>query len=335
MTLAVRSRSEAGSVFMRRALHLARRGLGAVSPNPMVGCLLVKEGRVLSEGWHKGYGQAHAEAEALALGGGQDLRGAKLYVTLEPCAHTGKTPPCTRLILDSGVRHVVVAHQDPNPLVSGKGIQRLKDAGIEVSVGMCEAASKHLNRRFLTFFQKQRPYIILKWTQTPQGYLSPWPRQRLRLSHPYATLLIHQWRSQEDALWIGYRTAEIDQPQLNTRHIQGKDPVRILWDREDSLPKEHPLRKNPDGKTLRYTGRMRFPQDILSDLYARKIQSVLVEGGSATLEAFISAKLWDEARVFTVPKSLDKGLAAPQLRGQRVAEERIGTDMLHLWYPET
>ncbi|MCY4419310.1 MAG: bifunctional diaminohydroxyphosphoribosylaminopyrimidine deaminase/5-amino-6-(5-phosphoribosylamino)uracil reductase RibD [Cytophagales bacterium] len=321
--------------FMQRAICLAQYGLGKVSPNPLVGSVLAYDGRILSEGWHREYGGAHAEGQVLS---DLDLnvaekRDATLYISLEPCAHTGKTPPCVDLILSKGIRRVRIACLDPHPLVSGRGLRKLREAGVDTEVGLCASEARDMNRRFFTFLEKRRPYIILKWTQTHTGYLAPLPLKRVNLSHSYAATLTHQWRAEEDAIWVGYRTAVIDSCQLSTRHVKGKNPIRILWDKDNSLPSEHPLRGS-EAKTYIYTGNLNFPEDILKDLYDKSVQSVVVEGGRATLSAFLEKGYWDEIRRFWVPKDWDKGLEAPLPKGRLREEVDVGTDRLEYWVPK-
>ena len=217
------------AAFMHRALQLARLGAGRVAPNPLVGCVLVRNGAIIGEGWHQRYGQGHAEVNAVA--GVPDktlLKGCTAYVTLEPCSHVGKTPPCADLLVKTGVGRVVVSHTDPNPLVAGRGLQKLQQAGIATETGCLAPQARWLNRRFLTFIEKKRPYVILKWAQTADGFLTDPQGRPLAISGPLSQRLLHRWRAEEDAFLIGSRTALADNPRLNVRHGPGRSPLRVV-----------------------------------------------------------------------------------------------------------
>jgi diaminohydroxyphosphoribosylaminopyrimidine deaminase/5-amino-6-(5-phosphoribosylamino)uracil reductase len=312
--------------YMLRALELAELGRGEVSPNPMVGCVIVFGDRILGEGYHQKYGSAHAEPNAILSVKDQELlKKATVYVTLEPCAHFGKTAPCAKLLVERQVKKVVIAVKDPNPLVSGKGIQILRHAGIEVVVGVLERKASILNKRFFTQIEKKRPYVILKWAQSQDGFVARTDYSSKWISHAHSRLLVHRWRSEEDAIMVGTKTAHFDDPKLNTREWKGKNPIRIVIDKQLTLDNNlslfdrsqsticYNLLKNEDSPHLAWVKLKRdfTIKDILQDLYHRNIQSVIVEGGSYLLQAFISENLWDEARVFTGKANFGSGIPAP------------------------
>ncbi len=346
---------------MKRALQLAQYGLGRVSPNPMVGCVLVGQGRAIGEGWHRHYGEAHAEvnavADAIKRGNESLLEGATAYVTLEPCSHFGKTPPCADLLIQHKIARVVVANPDPNPLVGGRGIARLRAAGIEVSCGVEAEAGALLNKRFLGAMRLHRPYVILKWAESADGYIGGAHGNPVAISGPSSNMLVHQWRTQEDAILVGYRTAVLDNPRLNARHWPGLNPVRIFIDRKLTLPPGSNLldRSQPtiivntelgspvpleperygNSETLAYL-QCTSLQDIagmLEGLYARKIYSVLVEGGTATLQSFMEAGLWDEIRRCQSPLMLKEGVAAPKPIGRLFHSEKMDQDLWTYYCP--
>ncbi len=317
---------------MERALLLAQRGSGHVSPNPLVGAVLVHDGRIIGEGWHAAWGQKHAEVvcfESVAPADKSLIPESTLYVTLEPCAHQGKQPPCAHRIVQEGVRRVIVAMEDPYPQVQGRGIGILREAGVEVETGVCEAEARWLCRRFLAAQEGKRPYVILKWAETRDGFFAPADRSRMQLSNAFSQTLAHQWRSRESAILVGYRTALADNPQLNPRAWQGPAPLRIALDRNLHLPLTHHLL---DGSTptwiineqhesnegaVRFV-RLAFDENLLPALLALLLpegrHSLFVEGGATVHQHFIDAGLWDEARLFRTPQMLGTGLPAPQLR---------------------
>ncbi len=329
--------------FMRRATDLAALGRGAVSPNPMVGCVIVNQRKIIGEGYHKKYGGPHAEANAIS--GVKDpnlLKTATLYVTLEPCSHFGKTPPCADLIIDRQLKRVVIGAKDSNPLVGGKGIKKLIKAGIEVKEGIMAGEIRKQNARFFTYMEKQRPYIILKWAQTKDGFIARSNYDSKWISQPLSRQLVHRWRAEEDAIIVGTRTAEYDNPRLNVRDWTGKNPVRIVIDKGLSLDRDLLLfdgsqttlcfnllraqrQKNLDWIKMEKD----FTIDaLLNELYQRKIQSLIVEGGSQLLRSFLEARLWDEARVFTGDAKFGKGIPAPVLRSVPVSRYEIMGDVL-------
>ncbi len=339
--------------YMQRCLDLASLGKGNVSPNPMVGCVIVHQRQIIGEGYHETFGQAHAEVDAINNvfenypDQAEDLlREATAYVSLEPCAHFGKTPPCADLLVKHQLKRVVVGNTDPFDGVNGKGIGKLKDAGIEVITGVLEEACTNLNRRFFTRVTQHRPYIILKWAQTADGYFAPNTSQQQWITGPEARTLVHQWRSEEDAILIGKNTALIDNPQLNTREVNGKNPIRLVIDKDLSIPQDYHI-YNTDAKTIVFnelktdvTGNIHFvqmedmhfylAQKIAYQLYLMDIQSVIIEGGVNLMQQFITANLWDEARIFTGNTNWHDGLAAPKINGNTVLKTEVGKDYLEI-----
>ena len=291
--------------YMRRCLQLAAKGLGRVRPNPLVGCVVVNDGEVVAEGYHRQYGGWHAERNALLSVPPEHrhrLEGATLYVNLEPCSHHGLTPPCADLVVACGIRKVVCCNDDPNPLVAGRGFDRLRQAGIEVVRHVLEVEGRWLNRRFFTFMEQHRPYIILKWAQSSDGFMAPATPGRYWISSPYQTLLSHKWRTEEAAILVGSQTYLSDHPQLTARLWKGTDPQPIVLDRRHRLETVPPHWLQLDSPT---------PQDLVAYLYEQKVQSLIVEGGRHILDAFIAADLYDEVRIFCGNAPLYAGLPAP------------------------
>ncbi len=313
--------------YITRCLQLAANGLGHTAPNPLVGCVIVKDGRIISEGYHQQYGQNHAERNALLADRGCQgkpdyFKGATLYVNLEPCSHFGKTPPCADLIIEKGIGKVVCCNDDPNPRVAGAGFARLEQAGIEVVRHVMEDEGRWLNRRFFTFMEQHRPYVILKWAETADGFIDI-PRQQQKpvendnpaccghqywISTPVQTLLSHRWRTQEAAILIGSTTYINDHPQLTARLICGPNPQPVVLDRRGRLVgvSEHWL--HLQSPTV---------EAALQTLYNQGLQSVIVEGGRQVLDAFIASELYDEVRIFRSPALFGAGLKAPSSAGLR------------------
>ncbi|GAB4023594.1 bifunctional diaminohydroxyphosphoribosylaminopyrimidine deaminase/5-amino-6-(5-phosphoribosylamino)uracil reductase RibD [Spirosoma koreense] len=336
--------------FMLRALELATLGRGHVSPNPMVGCVIVygDKPRIIGEGWHQRYGDWHAEVNAIRSVRPEDahlLSEATVYVTLEPCSHWGKTPPCADLLIENRVKSVICCNDDPNPLVAGQGFSKLRAAGIAVETGVMESEGRALNARFFTFFEQKRPYIILKWAETTDGFMAHEGGRPVRISGDLANRLVHRWRSEEDAIMVGTNTARNDNPRLDTRLWPGKNPTRIVLDRTLSLPSNLHLfdgaqptivyHQNPnepplEQPNLTYSATASLP-DLVANLHQRKIQSVLVEGGAALLNSFIDEGLWDEMRVFRSPMLLGQGVKAPRVRGGLLSRELVGADELTVY----
>jgi diaminohydroxyphosphoribosylaminopyrimidine deaminase/5-amino-6-(5-phosphoribosylamino)uracil reductase len=341
-------------IYMQRCLQLALLGLGYVSPNPMVGAVVVHQNQIIGEGYHQNYGGPHAEVNAvnqvLANHENADelLRQSIIYVSLEPCAHYGKTPPCADLIIKHQIPKVVVGCRDPFAQVDGKGIEKLQHANIEVITGVLEQECRDLNKRFFTRVQQQRPYIILKWAQTGNGYFAPADGSQHWITGLEARKLVHQWRAEEDAILVGKNTALIDNPQLNIRYGTGKSPKRVVIDRNLELDKQLHLFDNSvetfvfnaiktefDDKT-KYIALEDFdrfvPQYILFQLYLQDVQSLIIEGGAQTLNSFIEAGLWDEARIFTSQTLLPGGIKAPVCFGSKTEETMVGADRLQIIY---
>ena len=284
--------------YMRRCLQLAANGIQGARPNPMVGAVIVLPlplegagGRLIGEGYHVRCGQGHAEVNAFASVKPEDellLKDATIYVSLEPCSHYGKTPPCADLIIKKGVRRVVVGTIDPFAEVQGRGIKKLQDAGIEVTVGVLEKECQWLNRRFFTYHSKHRPYIILKWAQTANGFIDDHGKA-LQISNEQTQMLSHQLRAEEDAILVGHTTDVREHPQLTVRHWHGPNPKRVV------LTHQRPL------------------SQLIEDLYQQGVQSLIVEGGRQTHESFLAAGLWDEIRVETGAITVSDGTRAPQV----------------------
>jgi len=338
------------NLFMRRALELATLGRGHVSPNPMVGCVVEYQGKIIGEGWHQRYGEAHAERNALASVRPEDvhlLPESTVYVTLEPCSHYGKQPPCADLLIEKRIGRVVCCNDDPNPLVAGQGFAKLRDAGIAVETGVLTEKGRALNARFFTFMEKQRPYIILKWAETNDGFMGGENGQPVQISGPLSQRLVHRWRSEEDTIMVGTNTARADNPRLNVRLVPGRDPTRIVIDKQlrlaanlnlfdDSQPTlgYNFVKTETVGQTsyIQLSPDKPFLPQLLTDLYQRNIQSVLVEGGATLLNSFVDTGLWDEMRVFRSRTMLGKGIKAPTVRGQLVNQEKVGKDELTTYH---
>lgn len=336
--------------YILRCLELAQKGKGYVSPNPMVGAVLVHDGRIIGEGWHQQFGQAHAEVNCLDSVSDADktlIPDSTMYVSLEPCAHLGKTPPCAERLVTEQVKQVIVCNGDPFAKVSGKGMEILNTAGINTSIGLLEDKGLWVNRRFFCYHQQQRPYIILKWAQTKDGYIAPPDRSRTQISNKAAGQLVHKWRTEEDAIMVGYQTALHDDPQLTTRLWQGKNPLRIVVDKDQNLPNTGKIfdthattwilnrKNNAINDNLHYI-QLDFERDIipqlLKRLYQAGIQSLIVEGGAALLNSFIKANIWDEARVFTAEHLLNEGIKAPVLQNaNHVLQASVSTDELNVY----
>lgn len=304
-------------MYMSRCLQLAALGLGKVQPNPMVGAVIVHHDTIIGEGWHRQYGQGHAEVNAFAsVTQPELLKESTMYVSLEPCSHFGKTPPCADAIIRHGVPKVVIGTVDSNAKVNGGGIKKLQDAGIEVVTGVLADQCKELNRRFFTYHEQKRPYVILKWAMTRNGYMDidrlQQPDGQYWITNPELKTLVHQWRSEEDAILVGYNTMVNDKPQLTTRLFPGKDPQRFVCQR------------NPESsETAYYHALPENPAEALQQLYELKIQSVIVEGGRKTLQRFIDSQLWDEARILVGSQLWESGVKAPLLDGICIKEESI------------
>jgi len=337
--------------YINRCIQLAQNGLGRTYPNPVVGSVIVHNEVIIGEGWHQKAGEPHAEVNAVnSVKDKSLLPKSTIYVSLEPCSHYGKTPPCSNLIIDCGIKKVVIGTVDPFSEVAGKGIKKLMDAGCEVRVGVLEQECRELNKRFFTFHTKKRPYIILKWAQSSDGFLAPLPlknteRMPVWITGKYSKQLVHKWRAEEQAIMVGTNTAVADNPQLNTRLWQGNDPVRLVLDRnlripadsylfEGSVktivltekPSEERSSKNVIFETLDF--KEDLAQQVCEVLFRHEIQSVIIEGGRQTLQTFIDAGLWDEARIFTGKTHFKEGIKAPEITGRLISETKVDQDHL-------
>ena len=325
---------------MQVCIDLALKGFPLAFPNPMVGCVIVHNDSIIGQGYHQQFGSHHAEVNAIASVENKELlEQSTLYVSLEPCTHFGKTPPCVDLIVNSKIPRVVIGSLDTFSEVNGKGIQRLKETGIQVLTKVLEKECRAINKRFFTFHEKKRPYVILKWAQTSDGYIAPLnQKEPLWISSPESKILVHQWRSQEQAIMVGRKTVELDNPLLTTREVKGKNPIRIVLDRKLSLNKDL-LIFNDDAPTLVVNDKLssdnhlkidfnNLAPSLLKELHRRNIQSIIIEGGAQTLITFIEAKVWDEARVFTSKKTLGKGIQSPLIQSVINRSEIVGDDKL-------
>lgn len=336
--------------YMNRCLELAKSGMGNVAPNPMVGCVIVKDGEIISEGWHKEYGGPHAEVNAInQLPADFDFSQCSLFVNLEPCSHFGKTPPCSNLIIEKKFKEIFIANLDTNPLVAGKGIEKLKNAGINVTSKILEKEARELNKRFFTFHEKKRPYVILKWAETKDGFISKLPVpasiEENWITSADSKKLAHQWRAEEQAILVGANTVINDDPELTVRLSLGKNPTRIIIDKDLSLSKTHKVFNNTASvfvinekataaidhiHYIKTPFNNNFINSLLSKLFEHNIQSVIIEGGAKTLRQFIDSNNWDEARVFIGEKLFEQGIKAPQLNFKREFPVQVGTDSLFI-----
>jgi len=337
-------------IYMKRCLELALHGSGQVHPNPMVGSVIVHQNVVIGEGFHTSYGQPHAEVNAInSVNDKSLLSSSTIYVSLEPCAHTGNTPPCTSLIISSGIKKVVLATTDPNPLVSGKGISVLQNAGVKVITGVLENEARFLNRRFMTFQTQKRPYVILKWAESANGFLGILEpgKKPLRISNDSSRILAHKWRSEEQGIMVGYNTAVNDNPKLDVRYWKGANPVRILIDSRLKVPSSNMIFKNK-GRVfvinsikeiisdpvsyLKVPKTSGYTQKILNKLFDNQIVSVLVEGGAETLRYFLNDGLWDECRVFRSKNTINGNVAAPAIPSGIPEIFNVAGDRLMVFY---
>jgi diaminohydroxyphosphoribosylaminopyrimidine deaminase/5-amino-6-(5-phosphoribosylamino)uracil reductase len=337
------------AIFMQRCLELALLGMGDVAPNPMVGCVIVCNGIIIGEGYHQKYGGPHAEVNAInSVQNPELLTQSTLFVSLEPCAHFGKTPPCSDLIIESHIPRVVIGTVDPFATIARKGIERMQKAGIKVELGLLETECRQVNRRFFTFHENKRPYILLKWAQTLDGFIDTDRSETLHptwITNALAKRLVHKQRSEESAILIGTNTAEFDNPALTIREWVGNQPIRMVIDRTNRLDSSLHLFdhktltwvftgiETPDSGNIKYItldfDRNILPQ-LLSELYRHNILSVVVEGGSELLNSFIEMNLWDEAFVYTGNQFFGRGVAAPNISGETLSIEILDDCRLHV-----
>ena len=334
--------------FIKRTFDLAIRGLGKVRPNPLVGCVIVKDGTIIGEGWHQAFGGPHAEVNAVnSVKNKELLIGSTVYVNLEPCSFHGKTPPCAHMLADLEIGRVVISNIDPNPKVNGRGIELLKQKGMKVTTDALKNDGWVLNKRFFTYHERKRPYIILKWAQTADGFIARENYDSKWISNDFSRKLVHKWRGEEHAILIGRNTAHHDNPSLTTRDWHGNNPVRIVIDSQLKLDPHLALfdRSTPticynkiksevhENLSFIALGEGEFPILVLEDLYQRNIQSILVEGGSLILQSFINHGAWDEARVFTSEKIFGKGIKAPSIMGVLADSKIYRNDKLTIYTP--
>lgn len=349
----------ADEVFMKRCLQLASNGLGTTYPNPLVGSVIVFDGKIIGEGWHRKSGEPHAEV--LAIQAVKDkglLKKSTLYVNLEPCSHYGKTPPCSDLIIDQGIKKVVIGTMDSNEKVCGEGINKLKNSGCEVVLNVMEEECKELNRRFFTFHEQKRPYLILKWAQTADGFIAPYkyvsgfeklnPQNRpFWVSNELTQSFVHKLRTQEQSILVGSHTAQMDNPSLTARKFFGNQPLRLLIDKDLKIQDKAnifnhvsntvvfqqknvtPSANSTNIQFVQIDFKKNVPQQILDYLYQHQIQSVIVEGGRFTLQNFIDQDLWDEAIIIRSQKTLEDGTLAPKFTGKIVSSLLLNADQIN------
>jgi diaminohydroxyphosphoribosylaminopyrimidine deaminase / 5-amino-6-(5-phosphoribosylamino)uracil reductase len=322
--------------YISRCIEIAKNGLGTTAPNPMVGCVITYKNRIISEGFTSFYGSNHAEVNAInAIKDKSLLKDATLYATLEPCSHFGKTPPCSNLIIKHKIPNVVIGCSDDNPKVAGKGITKLKSAGCNVIVGVLENECKQHHKRFFTFHNKKRPFIILKWAETTNGFIAPKTRKENKpvwITNIYSRQLVHKWRTEEQAILVGTNTVNQDNPSLTTRHWKGKNPIRVVIDKAFKLSKDYKVFDASAETIVISDDNIDFKKPIAKQmcdvLYNKNINSVIIEGGAQTLQTFIDENLWDEARVFIGKTKFNEGTHAPKLNGKLVCESNLLDDIL-------
>jgi diaminohydroxyphosphoribosylaminopyrimidine deaminase / 5-amino-6-(5-phosphoribosylamino)uracil reductase len=338
--------------FINRCIELARQGQYLTRPNPMVGAVIAIGDSILAEGYHQIHGGEHAERIAFnKLPSATDLENATLYVNLEPCCHHGKTPPCTSLIIEKGIKNVVIGCTDTSDKVAGRGLQALQKAGVNVKTNILQEQCRSLNRRFFTFHEKKRPYIILKWAQTSDGFIAKKNGASKWISNEESRSLTHRWRAQEASILVGTNTALIDNPNLTARNLtleknSYRQPIRLVIDKQIKIPSSYNIYNN-ESKTILFTETTKhisdhtetiqldfnsnIPLQILKYLHSIAITSVLIEGGTQVLNSFIASNLWDEARVFTSDQSFNEGIAAPTLNDKVIFENTLSNDILRIY----
>lgn len=325
--------------YINRCIEIAKNGLGTTAPNPMVGAVIVYNNRIIGEGYTSPFGGPHAEVNAIQSVANKTLLSeATLYVTLEPCSHFGKTPPCSDLIIQHQIPQVVIGTVDTHSKVSGNGIKKLIEAGCKVTVGVLETACQEHHKRFFTFHNKKRPYIILKWAETADGFIAPKTRDAQKpvwITNTYSRQLVHKWRTEEQAILVGTHTVSEDNPSLTVRDWTGRNPVRIVLDSQEKLSKELAI-FNTEAETILLSKKtLDFNQPLAHQigefLHKKDIQSVIIEGGSQTLQTFIDENIWDEARVFTGKTKFSEGTKAPVFLGELTSETLIMDDTLRIY----
>ena len=325
--------------YIKRCIEIAENGLGFTRPNPAVGSVIVYENKIIGEGFTSAYGGNHAEVNAInSVSNKQVLKESTLYVTLEPCSHFGKTPPCSDLIIKHQIPNVVIGCMDDNVKVAGKGIKKLKDVGCHVIVGVLEDACQSHHKRFFTFHNKKRPYIILKWAETSDGFIAPKAKDEQKpiwITNEFSRQLVHKWRTEEHAILVGTNTVLQDNPSLTARDWTGNQPTRIVIDKEDKLSKDYHV-FNKEAKTISITkNHINFSENIAQQicalLFKNEINSVIIEGGAKTLQTFINKNLWDEARIFIGPHVFNSGTKAPTIPRKLISEKSILEDTLKIY----
>jgi diaminohydroxyphosphoribosylaminopyrimidine deaminase/5-amino-6-(5-phosphoribosylamino)uracil reductase len=319
--------------YIKRCIALAKNGLGTTYPNPLVGCVIVYNDQIIGEGWHQKAGESHAEVNAInSVKNKELLSKSTIYVSLEPCSHFGKTPPCADLIIKNNIPNIVIGSLDSNEKVSGRGVKKLIEAGRNVTIGVLEDECKALNKRFFTFHEKKRPYIILKWAESSDGFIAPLNKQTnapIWISNEYSRQITHKWRSEEQAIFVGTQTVLDDNPKLDTRDWYGKNPIRIVLDRSGKIntsfnvfDKSIPTIIVTEQKNLQSTDNLIFKNCIFESELAQtickigfnfNIQSIIIEGGTQTIQTFLNEELWDEARIFKGKSKLNEGIKAPKI----------------------
>jgi diaminohydroxyphosphoribosylaminopyrimidine deaminase / 5-amino-6-(5-phosphoribosylamino)uracil reductase len=325
--------------YIKRCVEIAKNGLGTTRPNPMVGSVIVHENTIIGEGFTSVYGGNHAEVNAIkSLKDKSLLHLSTLYVTLEPCSHFGKTPPCSDLIIEHKIPNVVIGTIDTHNKVAGQGISKLRTAGCNVIVGILESECKQHHKRFFRFHNNKRPYIILKWAETIDGFIAPSAKKEktpIWITNIYSRQLVHKWRAEEHAILVGTNTALQDNPSLTTRNWKGNNPIRIIIDRAQKLSQTLTLFDNASETFIISEENINFDdpiaQQICDILYSKNINSVIIEGGQQTLQTFIDENIWDEARVFTGNIVFNNGVKAPELTGKLVSEKNILKDSLKIY----
>lgn len=338
-------------IYMKRCLQLAKNGLGTTYPNPLVGSVIVHNGKIIGEGWHKKAGEPHAEVNAInSVKNKELLPESTIYVNLEPCSHFGKTPPCANLIIEHKIPKVVIGCIDSFSEVAGKGIQKLTNAGCKVTLNVLEKECLEINKRFFTFHNKKRPYIILKWAETADGFIAPLTndtKTSINISNQYSRQLVHKYRTEEQAILVGTKTVLNDNPNLDARDWFGNNPTRIVLDRKNKVPTDFHI-KNAKNPTIIFTEEENclnsenciyefcifdtlLISNILNNLYNKNIQSIIIEGGSITLQQFIDSNLWDEARVFISENNSIEGIKKPVFNFDTNQNVKIKNNQLKIY----
>jgi diaminohydroxyphosphoribosylaminopyrimidine deaminase/5-amino-6-(5-phosphoribosylamino)uracil reductase len=338
-------------IYMKRCLQLAKNGLGTTYPNPLVGSVIVHNGKIIGEGWHKKAGEPHAEVNAIRSVKNKELLSeSTIYVNLEPCSHFGKTPPCANLIIEHKIPNVVIGCIDSYSEVAGKGIEKLTNAGCKVTLNVLEAACLEINKRFFTFHNKKRPYIILKWAETADGFIAPLvndSKTSIVISNQYSRQLVHKYRTEEQAILVGTNTVLKDNPNLDARDWFGTNPIRIILDRTNKISNDFQV-KNKKNPTIIFTeeencvhsknGTYEFTifdslliSNVLTSLYQKNIQSVIIEGGTFTLQQFIDSNLWDEARIFISESNNLEGVKKPNFNFKPNQNVKIKNNQLKIY----